>query len=330
MSNRRIVVVGCGSIGRRHARLLSDRKDLSVEICERSPEHLNRALEEVGNVPTHPSFKEMLETKPEMVVIATPHSLHAEQSVESLRAGSHVLCEKPMSHNLAEAKQMVSAVENSDRVFSVGFTFHFHPVMLKIRDMIKTGVLGELLYLHFHIGTYLTLMNSVSRHQAEVEGAIAMDYAHQPDLYCWWLNKLPTSVYAVGIQGGKLPLQSNPNVMAIILEYEQSPIATIHLNYVQHPDRGYCEIVGEKGWVFFDSKSSTLRIGMHEGNLETTEEYSIGRDSLYVTEHQVFLDAIAGKRTPESPAQESIRSMQIVEATLQSWKNNARINLSSD
>ena len=63
---------------------------------------------------------------------------------------------------------------------------------------------------------------------------------------------------------------------------------------------------------------------------KTTEEYSIGRDSLYVTEHQAFLDAIAGKRTPESPAQESIRSMQIVEATLQSWKRNARINLSVD
>ena len=125
MSNRRIVVVGCGSIGRRHARLLSDRKDLSLEICERSPEHLTRALEEVGNVPTHTSFKEMLETKPEMVVIATPHSLHAQQSIESLRAGCHVLCEKPMSHNLAEASRWLVLLKIAIGFLALGLLFIF-------------------------------------------------------------------------------------------------------------------------------------------------------------------------------------------------------------
>ena len=113
--------------------------------------------------------------------------------------------------------------------------------------------MGRILSLHFHVGTYLTLMNSISRHQAEVEGAIAMDYAHQPDLFYWWLGKMPVRVYAAGCRGGDLPLQSNPNLMAVTLEYEEPLIATIHMNYLQHPDRGACEVIGDRGWALFDA-----------------------------------------------------------------------------
>ena len=107
MAKRRIAVVGCGSIGRRHARVLSARQELAVELCESHPDHLQRALREVGEVPTHASFESLLATRPELVVIATPHRLHAEMSIRSLQAGCHVLCEKPMSDSLAQARRML-------------------------------------------------------------------------------------------------------------------------------------------------------------------------------------------------------------------------------
>ncbi len=327
MAKRRIVVVGCGSIGRRHARVLSGRQELSVEICESHPDHLQRALREVGGVPTHSSFEKMLTNPPEMVVIATPHGLHAEQSIQAIQAGCHVLCEKPMSDSLARARRMLQAVGASDRIFSVGFTYHFHPVMQHLKEIIRDGRLGRILHLHFHVGTYLTLMNSISRHQAKVEGAIAMDYAHQPDLFYWLLEKMPTAVFAAGCQGRNLPLQSNPNVMAVTLEYDEPLIATIHLNYVQHPDRGSCEIIGDQGWALFEAGSNSLRLGIRETEVETMQEFALERDALMATEHQAFLEAVEGRRPPESPAQEAIQSMKIVEAIIQSWRKRARVEI---
>jgi predicted dehydrogenase len=231
MALRRIVVVGCGSIGRRHARVLKNRTDIILELCEPDSANLARSLDEVGDVPTHTDFHVMLKTQPDMVIIATPHFLHAEQSIAALSAGIHVLCEKPMSDSLDNAQRMWDVVKDSDAVFSVGFTLHFYPAMKAIKDVIASGELGTILHAHWHIGTYITLMNSVSRYQATTEGALLLDYVHQPDLLYWWFGKHPTAVFAVGHQSGDQELQSNPNVMLMTIEYDGNFLATIHLNY---------------------------------------------------------------------------------------------------
>ena len=88
-----------------------------------------------------------------------------------------------------------------------------------------------------------------------------MDYAHQPDIFYWLLGEDASSGLCAGCQGGDLPLQSNPNLMAVTLEYDEPLIATIHLNYVQHPDRGSCEIIGDQGWALFETGSNSLAWG---------------------------------------------------------------------
>ncbi len=325
MALRRIVVVGCGSIGRRHARVLKTRDDVALELCEPDPENLARALDEVGVVPTHTTFEEMLTTKPDMVIIATPHSLHADQSIAALGAGIHVLCEKPMSDSLENAQRMWDAVKQSDVVFSVGFTLHFYPAMRAIKDRIASGDLGTILHAHWHIGTYITLMNSISRYQATTEGALLLDYVHQPDLLNWWFGKQPRAVFTVGRQGGNRELQSNPNVLVMTIEFEDNLLATINLNYAQYPQRAYCEIIGDKQSLLYDMMTGEIHLSDYAKGEVSVEDFSAVRDDLFVAEHQAFIDAVEGKRSPESPADEAIVSMQIVEAAMASWRQKERI-----
>lgn len=154
---RRILVVGLGSIGRRHARLLNARGDLAVELCEPEPASLELAYAEVGRLPTYATYDEALRTRPEMMVIATPHDLHCAQTVQALEQGSHVLCEKPMSDRLADARTMLAAAElarqRSGAVLSVGFMLHFHPLLARLKQIVDDGTLGTVLQVHYAVSS---------------------------------------------------------------------------------------------------------------------------------------------------------------------------------
>lgn len=327
MALRRIVVVGCGSIGRRHARVLEHRHDIALELCEPNAKNLRHAVDEVGTVTTHTSFEDMLITKPEMIIIATPHALHAPQTISALSVGIHVLCEKPMSDTLENAQQMLNAVKESDAVFSVGFTLHFYPAMIAIKERIASQELGTILHAHWHVGTYITLMNSVSRYQETTEGALLLDYVHQPDLLHWWFGKKPNAIFAVGRQQGNQELQSNPNVLAMTIEYDGGLLATVHLNYAQYPQRAYCEIIGDKKSLLYDMMTGKIHLSDYASGTVTVQDFEVNRDDMFAAEHQAFIDAVDGKRLPESPAEEAIMSIQIIEAAMKSWQEKQRIDI---
>lgn len=327
-TRKRAIVIGLGSIGRRHARLLKEREDLSVELCEPSEAMLKLAYDEVGQLPTYHSYDEALATRPYMLVVATPHQFHAEQTVRALEQNIHVLCEKPMSDNLADARRMLAAAERSAGVLNIGFMMHFHPGMNRMRELVQSGALGQILQVQYKVGSYITLVNSRSRYQAGMEGALLMDYAHQPDLLCWLLGQRPAGVYAVARQAGNLEFSSNPNLLVALFDYASPLLVTLEINYVQMPQRQELEIIGDEAWASYDVQTGSLRIGRRIENTEVEETMPVMRDELYRAEHQAFLEATEGKRAPASPASEAIVSMEIIDATLRSWKSGTRIALS--
>ena len=324
----RIVIVGLGSIGRRHARLLARRGDLTVEWCEADPSAVAAAAAELDRpAQVHGSYDAMLATSPELVVIATPHAHHEAQAIAALRAGAHVFCEKPMADTLAGGVRMLHAAKSAGRVLTVGFQLHFNPGLRRLRELVSGGGLGEIVHFHCRVGSHITLVNSRSRYQATMAGALLMDYTHQPDLLHWFLRETPVGVFAAGGQGGGLELTSNPNFIAISCDYERALIATIHLNYLQMPERHEYEVVGDQGWAVFDLNTGRLRVGRRAAAAEALEEFRIDRDPMYADEHAAFLEAVAGRRAPESPAADAIVSMQIVDAALASWRSRTRIQL---
>ncbi len=324
----RIVVVGLGSIGRRHARLLARRGDLIVEWCESDQGAVAVAHAELGlPAHVHASFEAMLTTAPEIVVIATPHACHEAQTIAALQAGAHVFCEKPMAATLEGAARMLRAAQATSRALTFGFQLHFNPGLRRLRELVQKGDLGEPLHVHCRVGSYITLVNSRSRYQGQMEGALLMDYTHQPDLLYWFLGEAPSGVFASGGQGGQLEFSSNPNFFNLNCDYRRPLLATIHLNYLQMPERHEYEIVGDQGWAMYDLNTGRVRVGRRSSATETVEDYPVDRDPVYVEEHAAFLDAVAGRRAPESPPADAIVSMRIIAAALASWRLGTRVEL---
>ncbi|MBT3274770.1 MAG: Gfo/Idh/MocA family oxidoreductase, partial [Spirochaetales bacterium] len=259
------------------------------------------------------------------VVVATPHNLHCTQTVKALDLGIHVLCEKPMSDSLSDALLMKNAAAKSGAVLSVGFMMHFNPAFIHIKQLIDDEELGNILAIQYKVGSYITLVNSRSHYQADLNGALLMDYAHQPDIVYWLTGKKPKGVYCSGVYGGNIDLSSNPNALTMVWDYEEPLVATIMLNYLQSPERNECEIVGDKGWAVYDMKSGELRIGNRENESVSSQIFEMERDSMYIEEHRVFLESMDQGRSLSSPAEEAIVSMEIIEAALKSRELNARV-----
>lgn len=329
-NKKRVIVVGLGSIGRRHTRLLLERNDLIIEVVEPNLEALNIAETELGKLTNHQSFQTSLETKPDIVWLCTPTQFHAEQTIAAFAADAHVFCEKPMSDSLENAQKMKEAAEKSVKVLNIGFMLHFMPAMIHLRDLIQQNILGNILHLHARIGTYITLVNSLSRYQATQPGSLFLDYAHQPDIFYWLLGKIPKSVSVTGLQAGEIELSSDPNIAIMICEYVTPLISTLHLNYVQMPQRHDYEIVGDKGWASLDFETGEIKIGLRESQSIQTEFHKYERDDLYRAQISAFLDAVDGKSNPETSAAGGLVSTAVCEAAIKSFHQNKKISVFQD
>jgi predicted dehydrogenase len=141
----RIAVLGSGFIAAYHARAVTQVPGAELAAAANwRPESLARLAAECGIPRTTTDWRELVgDPGIDAVVVATPNSLHAEQSIAFLDAGQHVMVEKPMAMDVAEADAMVAAAERSSAFLMVAHCWRFHPGVLALRDRIAAGGLGE-------------------------------------------------------------------------------------------------------------------------------------------------------------------------------------------
>lgn len=150
MNRVKIALVGPGKIADRHLVPALRRVPGAVlwSVHSRDAERGADFARRHGAASARPAYTELaaLLADPELdaVIVATPDRLHAAQSIQALRAGKHVLCEKPMATSVDEAREMVEAARAADRRLGVAYHLRFHAGHQKLASMVHGGALGEL------------------------------------------------------------------------------------------------------------------------------------------------------------------------------------------
>jgi len=144
-----VVKVGISGLGRSgwniHANALSKCPNLYkiVAVVDALEERRREAVNRFG-CRAYSDFEQLIEDdEVELVVVATPSYLHASQTIEALKAGKNVVCEKPMATSLAEADAMIEAAEKSGRILTIFQNMRYAPDFLKVREVVKSGILGR-------------------------------------------------------------------------------------------------------------------------------------------------------------------------------------------
>jgi predicted dehydrogenase len=202
MRNLRAGVLGLGYAGLEHAKAYAaDPRTELVAIATRSEERLAAAREQVQAPVTVTDYGEVLARDDvDMVSIATPDHVHAEQIVAALEAGKHVLAEKPLCVSLGEARSITAAVERSGRKLLTGQILRFAPYFRALKDIYDDGDLGEAFFVeadYLHDLTPLLAGPSWRTDPEHPQNMVLGGGCHPIDLLRWMFGDV-ACVYAVG------------------------------------------------------------------------------------------------------------------------------------
>ena len=141
-------IIGTGWVSREHIKAFNKNPNTKVlAVCSRVFEHAKVVGAEFGIDRVHEDYTSLLEDRNvDIVTICTPNYLHHRQAIDSVKAGKHVLVEKPMCDNAMQSREIVSEVEKTGVKLMVGHVARFVPMFSALKKTIDQGLLGQLFY----------------------------------------------------------------------------------------------------------------------------------------------------------------------------------------
>ena len=194
-------LIGYGAIGREHAASIDAVSGLRlVSVCDLSEERRQTAARE-WPVRVHARQEEMLDD-PEvgLVVVGTPPSTHLDPVLAALHAGKHVVCEKPFAVRVADADRMIDAATSRDLVLSVFQSRRWDPDYLAMRDVVRSGSIGEPFYMESFIGGHDHPCDLWHSHEP-ISGGMIYDWGSH--YFDWILQLFPDTVRTVAAHAHK-------------------------------------------------------------------------------------------------------------------------------
>jgi predicted dehydrogenase len=311
-----VLLAGCGSVGRRHARVLTDLGVRDIRACDPNAAQLANLVAETPNVRAVDSYQAGLGEEPDAVFVLTPPKLHIPMAIEALDGGSNVFCEKPLADTSADVPQLRQKLAERDLVFMVGLCFRFHEGVLAARSMLEEGRIGRLVSLRGFIGEHMPDMRPDYRDLFSARYSGAFDCMHDIDLVLWFADREPREVRAIYGTYSDIGIEA-PDLVEILLDFPDRTLGTVHLDFFQRPRRRYLELVGTEGQIMLEFAAwDECTVSLYEvatGQWQH-DRRNTRRNDMFADEDRAFLSAVAMGSDPGCGIDEALRSILIVEA----------------
>ena len=268
-------LIGIGGMGRMHFDCYRNNPGAKIHaICDRSEAKLRGDWSDISlnldpdakvepvdlsGVETYTEFEQMLaDPAIDVIDICLPTPLHAKMTIAALRAGKHVLCEKPMAMNAAECVQMEAVANETGRQLMIGQCLRYWPEYVIAQQGIASGEWGRVLSAHFHRSADVP-GNSFEGWMAKGEqsgGAVLDMHIHDVDAALWWFGA-PDSIEADGVIFRDLPLSCDA-----IWRYNDGPVVTLHGSWDPNgaPFRMAFRVVMERASIVYDTATGVFQL----------------------------------------------------------------------
>jgi len=330
----RVAVVGLGYWGPNLVRNLQALPGADLQmICDQNAQRLDQITRRYPTSRTTVDYADVLEDDGiEAVVIATPIGTHYRLADAALRAGKHVFVEKPLAASSADAQALADTAAEGGLVLLPGHTFLYSPPVLKIRDLIREGALGDI---------YFVSTSRVNLGLHQTDASVVWDLGpHDFSILQFWLEETPTMVSAIS---RNCIMPGTPDVMFINLEYASETIAQVELSWLAPSKLRRTTIVGSEAMVVYDDTSNEpVRVfdsGVSLPDPESFGEYRLSYRTGDIVSPRIsvaeplaleladFCTAIRTARAPHCTPQLGVEVVRVIEAVDASLATGERVAL---
>ena len=278
----KVGVVGYGgafNMGKAHLSEMQKAGMTPVAVAEIDPARLEVAIKDFPGIETYRSLTEMLKKSDvNLLAIITPHNTHAKLGLEALRAGRHVVCEKPMAITSAECDAMIAAAKKAGVIVSTYHNRHWDGVILQgMKDMVKDRCVGDIIRVEAHMGGR-NKPGDWWRSSKTMSGGILYDWGVHLLEYSLQLIRSDIVEVSGFAKRGYWGPQIKWNGDAIedeglaVVRFKNGVVLTLLITQLDsNPRRGFLEVTGTKGSYVFDWGANEFIC--RDGNVLTTTSY---------------------------------------------------------
>ncbi|MDG5472724.1 Gfo/Idh/MocA family oxidoreductase [Jeotgalibacillus sp. ET6] len=340
MTRLKIGVVGAGSIAqKRHLLEYAENDQVEVvAICDINEKRAQEAADKFGIAKVFTNYHELLKEDLDAVSVCTPNYLHAPVSVAALKAGNHVLCEKPMATSQEEAEQMIAVAEKSGKMLMIGHNQRFVESHQQARKWIAEGKLGK-------VFSFRTAFGHPGPEAWSVDGAASWFFkkeeafigamgdlgVHKTDLIRYILGEEMTEVAAM-VETSSKKANVDDNAV-LLLKTESGIIGTLAASWsykgkednstVIYAEKGVLRLEDDETYSVVFHKNDGTKEQLSLGQIQSNEEG--GQVSTGVINH--FVESILTGNEPLVTGYEGMKSLQVILAALQSNETKQIVKL---
>lgn len=313
----RVGLIGTGGFSRTHVDRLQEVREATISaLVDPDPgriDALKRRFPHLADRPAYAGHTEMLEKESlDAVIIASPHNVHCEQIVDSLRAGLHVLTEKPMVCTIEEARKVMEEEQKAGKLVAVAYQRHAQGEFQFIKRCIESGVTGDVQFISAFQGqNWMKMVAGTWRQVQETSGGGQLNDSgsHLIDIMLW-VTGLQVRKVSASIQNFDREVDINT---ALAVEFTNGAVGTLSVV-------GNCPIWWEDitincaEWSFFIRQGSLTYCTGDHAEVLTLQHTNYGGGS----PDSNFVNAILGREQVLAPSVCGLRTIELSEAA---WKS---------
>jgi predicted dehydrogenase len=329
----KVAIIGAGRQGLRRLQAIQEVGEGDVAIVVDKSRDAAEALARRAGCPWSQDWRSALDISADAVLICTPPHTHDEIARHALRAGRHVLCEKPLATTVAAAWGMVADAERAGRMLKCGFNYRFHPAIAQARTLVLEGTLGRLTELRSRHGTggRPEFEHEWRTRAGESGGGILMDQGvHVLDLFRWLAGPFRRLIACATTAYWPIaPVEDNA-VAVLVVEHV---LAGLHVSWTIWKNQFTFDLFGSDGSIrveglggsYGDERLIVRRGAVGDRVMEVMEFR--GPDRSWQAEWREFVAAAADGREPTGSGRDGAEVLTLVEAIYLSARESRAVDV---